>query len=95
MRSTSRKIPPKQTRRGRGAGRRVLADAKQPLAAPTLPPWKAFVVQLTNDTTPTSGNFAGRVEHLGSGHRERFSSGKELLATLLRLLEDTEHGGDG
>jgi hypothetical protein len=52
-----------------------------------LPPWKAFVVQLTNDTTPDSGTVAGRVEHLGSGRRERFSSGKELLATLLRLLE--------
>jgi hypothetical protein len=60
-----------------------------------LPPWKAFVVQLTNDTTPDSGTVAGRVEHLGSGRRERFSSGKELLATLLRLLEEAEPGGKG
>jgi hypothetical protein len=58
-----------------------------------LPPWKAFVVQLTNDTKPDSGIFAGRVEHLGSGRRERFSSGKELVATLLRLLAEAEHGG--
>ena len=32
--------------------------------APTLPSWKAFVIQLTHDTTPESGIFAGRVEHL-------------------------------
>jgi hypothetical protein len=42
---------------------------------------------------PDCGTFAGRVEHLGSGRRERFSSGKELVATLLRLLPDAEPGG--
>jgi hypothetical protein len=57
-----------------------------------LPPWKAFVVQLTHDTTPHSRTFAGRIEHLGSGRRERFSSGKELLATLLQLLKEAVRG---
>jgi hypothetical protein len=58
-----------------------------------LPPWKAFVVQLTSDTTPTSGTFSGRVEHLGSGRRERFSSGRELQTALLRLLKEVGQGG--
>jgi hypothetical protein len=57
-------------------------------AAPTLPAWKAFVLQLNQDTTPDSGVFAGRVEHLASGRRERFASGEELLAAVIRLLRD-------
>jgi hypothetical protein len=60
----------------------------------TLPPWKAFLVQLTNDTTAEGGICAGRIEHLGSGRRERFTSDAELLATLKHLLEraeDAEH----
>jgi hypothetical protein len=58
--------------------------------APALPTWKAFVIQLSHDTTSESGIFAGRVEHLASGHRERFASGKELLSTVMRLLRDLE-----
>ena len=57
---------------------------------PTLPSWKAFVIQLSHDTTPESGIFAGRIEHLGSGRRHRFASGKELLSTVMRLLRDVE-----
>lgn len=69
--------------------------AKKPRQEPTivepaLPSWKAFVIQLSSDTTPDSGIFAGRVEHLASGHRERFASGKELLSVVMRLL----HGLD-
>jgi hypothetical protein len=55
---------------------------------PALPSWKAFVIQLSDDTTPDSGIFAGRVEHLGSGRRQRFASGKEPLAMVMRLLGD-------
>ena len=88
-------MPSKQILRTRGGGRRRPARVEPPHAEPALPPWKAFVVQLSKDTTPDSGTFAGRVEHLGSGRRERFSSGKELLASLLRLLEEAEHGGKG
>ena len=55
---------------------------------PELPSWKAFVIQISHDTTPDSGIFAGRIEHLGSGRRERFASGKELLATIMRLLSE-------
>ncbi len=85
----------KRTLRSRGGGRRRPAGAEPPRAEPSLPPWKAFVVQLTDDTKPDSDTFAGRVEHLGSGRRERFSSGKELVTTLLRLLEEAEPGGTG
>ena len=57
---------------------------------PALPSWKAFVMQLSHDTTPDSGIFAGRIEHLGSGRRRRFASGKELLSTVMRLLSDLD-----
>jgi len=62
---------------------------------PALPSWKAFVIQLSHDTTPDSGIFAGRIEHLGSGRRQRFASGKELLATVMRLLSDLEAPSKG
>lgn len=55
---------------------------------PKLPSWKSFVVQLSHDTAPGSGIFAGRVEHLGSGRRQRFASGEELLSMVIRLLRD-------
>lgn len=61
------------------------------LSGGTLPPWKAFLIQLTSDTTTSSPTCAGRIEHLGSGRRERFTSDEELLATLKRLLEAAEH----
>jgi len=61
--------------------------------APTLPSWKAFVIQLSHDTTPESGIFAGRVEHLTSGRRQRFASGKELLSMVMRLLRDLDAPG--
>ena len=57
---------------------------------PALPSWKAFVVQLSHDTTPESGIFAGRVEHLGSGRRQRFASGKELLSVVMSMLSDLD-----
>jgi hypothetical protein len=59
---------------------------------PALPPWKAFMVQFTNETS-AGGDFAGRLEHLHSGRRARFKSAAELVATLERLLEqiDEDH----
>jgi len=66
-------------------------DSKEPdTIEPALPSWKAFVIQLSHDTTPDSGIFAGRIEHLSSGRRRRFASGKELLAMLMRLLSDLD-----
>ena len=66
-------------------------DSHEPdIIEPALPSWKAFVIQLSHDTTPDSGIFAGRIEHLSSGRRQRFASGKELLAMVMRLLSDLD-----
>ncbi len=54
--------------------------------APSLPAWKAFVLQLSQETTADGATFAGRVEHMASGRRERFRSGEELLSAVMRLL---------
>jgi hypothetical protein len=71
-------------------------DSKEPDAiAPALPSWKAFVIQLSHDTTPDSGIFAGRIEHLSSGRRQRFASGKELLEMVMRLLRDLDAPNKG
>jgi hypothetical protein len=76
-------------------GRSTVPEEKPCAVEGTLPPWKAFLVQLASDTTAESGICAGRIEHLGSGRRERFTSGAELLATLMRLLEKAEHEARG
>ena len=55
---------------------------------PTLPPWKAFVVQFSADTRAGGKVFAGRVEHLNSGRRARFASPQDLIAALEHLLGD-------
>jgi hypothetical protein len=66
-------------------------DGQEPdIIEPALPAWKAFVIQLSHDTTPDSGIFAGRIEHFGSGRRQRFVSGKELLSAVMRLLSDLD-----
>jgi hypothetical protein len=53
---------------------------------PSLPVWKAFVVQFSRETNPRTRTFSGRVEHMSSGRRARFASGQELLAVLGKLL---------
>jgi hypothetical protein len=60
--------------------------------APALPPWKAFVVQFSQETTAQGDPFAGRVEHLNSGRRAGFKSPEELLAVLRRLLRQANGG---
>ena len=54
---------------------------------PTLPAWKAFVVQFArmSDGVPV---FSGRVEHMSSGRRARFESPAELVEALRRLLDE-------
>jgi hypothetical protein len=66
------------------------ADAT-PQPGPTLPAWKAFVVQFTREAGTTPGTFAGRVEHLSSGRRARFGSPAELLTILEQLLDELGH----
>lgn len=55
---------------------------------PQLPAWKAFVVQFNRDADADPAGWAGRVEHLSSGHRARFNTPQELLRTLERLLDE-------
>jgi hypothetical protein len=63
---------------------RISSDSSQ---VPTLPVWKAFVVQFTRETTSETGTFSGRIEHLSSGRRTRFSSQQELIAVLEKMLD--------
>jgi len=72
----------------RRSGRPGASPRREAGDVPTLPAWKAFVVQLSRDTAPGSGIFAGRVEHLNSGRQARFDSPQSLLAVLDRLLRD-------
>ena len=65
----------------------------QPQSPPTLPASKAFVVQFAADSGmgPTC---SGRVEHLSSGRRVRFSSQDELVLVLGRLLDELGETGE-
>jgi len=79
-----------------GCMRRMIAQRtgrRRPAAsanaeAPTLPVYKAFVVQFTRETRTHTGTFAGRVEHISSGRRARFTSPQELLAVLTKMLDE-------
>ena len=51
-----------------------------------LPTENAFLVQLAEGVDPVRGELAGRVEHLESGQRARFSSREELFAVFARML---------
>ncbi|MFN8642268.1 MAG: hypothetical protein U0802_11655 [Candidatus Binatia bacterium] len=58
--------------------------------APTLPAWKAFVVQFAADAGMHGPRCTGRVEHLSSGRRVDFESKEELVAVLGQLLVDLD-----
>jgi hypothetical protein len=45
-------------------------------------------VQFSREAATATGIFSGRVEHLSSGRRARFSSAKELLVILQTLLDE-------
>lgn len=76
-------------RAARRVSQAALPDAVEK-GPPTLPPWKAFVVQFTAESDTHTGLFCGRVEHLNSGRRARFGSRQELLAALVCLLDEIE-----
>ena len=61
-------------------------DEGHPQEAPELPTGKAFVVQLSRETSPTLEPFAGRVEHLATGRRLRFESFTAFQAAVIHLL---------
>jgi len=49
---------------------------------PRLPPSAAFVIQLGTDSDLTTRRLRGRVEHVTSGHSDRFGSLDELIAFI-------------
>jgi hypothetical protein len=51
-----------------------------------LSPRRAFVVQFRTETAGAQARFAGRVEHMISGHATRFHSPEELWAFFTRVL---------
>lgn len=67
-----------------GAG----VSSDRPPPSPTLPAWKAFVVQFAADAAVRGPSCSGRIEHLSSGRRVRFESKDELVEVLGRLLEE-------
>jgi hypothetical protein len=68
-------------------------ESARATVAPELPAWKAFVVQFSRDAS-SQGTFAGRIEHLSSGRRARFNSREELLAVLIRQLDELGRDAD-
>jgi len=65
-------------------------DSAEHKAVPSLPAWKAFVLQFSSETGARTGVFSGRVEHLNSGRRARFVSKQDLLVVLERLLGEIQ-----
>jgi hypothetical protein len=55
-------------------------------AARPLPARRAFVVQFSAQTNVELGRFAGRVEHVVSGHARRFQTLDELVGCLVEML---------
>jgi hypothetical protein len=55
-------------------------------AARPLPAHRAFVVQFSAQTQVEQGRFAGRVEHVVSGHARRFQTLDELVGCLVQML---------
>jgi hypothetical protein len=57
---------------------------------PTLPYAKAFVVQFTAETDARLEHVAGRLEHLQTGRRARFTSMKDLHARFVAMLAEAD-----
>ena len=52
----------------------------------SLPDSRAFVIQLSDQTDPVARLPIGRIEHIESGLRARFSSREEIWAFIERIL---------
>jgi hypothetical protein len=57
---------------------------------PSLPATRAFVVQVHADAQVEQGQWQGRVEHLVSYQAARFQSLDELLAFMVKVLNEPE-----
>ena len=60
----------------------------------TFPAGRAFLVMVSEDSDVGPGRFRGRVEHIASGRRARFSSHNELYehVTGFLLLDEDRCG---
>jgi len=56
-----------------------------------LPQARVFVVQLSEDTDPVARLPSGRVEHIESGLRGRFSCREELWIFIEKVLSREDH----
>ena len=57
---------------------------------PTLPYARAFAVQFTAETDARLEHATGRVEHLQTGRRARFTSMEDLLACFVEMLANAD-----
>jgi hypothetical protein len=62
---------------------------------PALPYAKAFVLQFGAETDARLGKVSGRIEHLQTGRRSRFTSVEDLLACIMAMLASAETSQDG
>ena len=76
----------KSSQRARVQPSSAAADASTAADA-VLPPERAFLLQLTSRSGPSSDGFAGRLEHLSSGKRVRFATWKAFRAAVGELLQ--------
>jgi hypothetical protein len=60
---------------------------------PSLPAYRAFVVQLHAEAQIEAGRFKGRVEHVTSGRATHFDSLEALVAFIARTVQaaDVDH----
>lgn len=61
---------------------------------PVLPANRAFLVQFRTPSIELPPSHAGRVEHVVSGQMARFHSPEELLAFMIRVLNEVQEQSD-
>ena len=57
---------------------------------PSYPNSRAYVLKLHRDAQPGSGRFIGRLENVTTGETFAFSNADELLACLVRDVDNTQ-----
>ena len=67
---------------------------REPIPAHQLSVHRSFVVQLYVPTEPQAEVWAGRVEHITSGQRQRFGSLAELAGIVEKLMGNRPDSAD-
>ncbi len=72
----------------------MIISAKDDKDEVTLPADRAFVLQFKRGTECGGSRYAGRIEHIESGHVDFFYSTEEMCAKLKAILNqgNTDHG---